>query len=65
MLLNIMSNDFKLVRLREVMQMTTLSKSTIYRRVKDKQLKKPLDLGGNIAAWRLSDVETFINGGVA
>ena len=59
-----MSNDFKLVRLREVMQMTTLSKSTIYRRVKDKQLKKPLDLGGNIAAWILSDVETFINGGV-
>ena len=60
-----MSTEFKLVRLREVMQITTLSKSTIYRRVKENKLKKPLDLGGNIAAWSLSDVQQFINGGVA
>ena len=44
------------------MKITTLSKSTIYRRIKDKSLAKPLDLGGNIAAWRESDVEAFING---
>ena len=47
------------------MKITTLSKSTIYRRIKDKSLAKPLDLGGNVAAWRVSDVEKFINGGVA
>ena len=58
-----MTPEFKLLRLKEVMKITTLSKSTIYRRIKDKSLAQPLDLGGNIAAWRVSDVEEFINGG--
>ena len=54
--------EFRLLRLKEVMKITTLSKSTIYRRVKDKSFPEPLDLGSNIAAWRECDVEKFING---
>ncbi len=42
--------------------MTTLSKSTIYRRVKDNLLAPPLNLGGNVCAWRVCDVEDFIEG---
>tara|TARA_B100001094_G_scaffold300398_1_gene325804 strand:+ start:298 stop:441 length:144 start_codon:yes stop_codon:yes gene_type:complete len=45
------------------MEMTTLSKSTIYRRIENEQFPKPINLGGRIAAWRESDVEQFINGG--
>jgi len=59
-----MQTEFKLLRLKDVIRMTTLSKSTIYRRIEEKKLAKPLNLGGNIAAWRTSDVEAFINGGV-
>ena len=43
--------------------MTTLSKSTIYRKIENEQFPKPINLGGRIAAWRESDVEQFINGG--
>ena len=59
-----MPNEFKLVRLKGVMEITTLSKSTIYRRIKSKKFPQPLNLGGNIAAWKMSDVHQFVNGGV-
>ena len=58
-------NEFRLVRLKGVMEMTTLSKSTIYRRIDQRKFPKPINLGGRIAAWRVNDVEQFIQGGVA
>ena len=59
-----MKTEFKLVRIKDVMQITTLSKSTIYRRVKEKSLAAPLNLGGKVSAWRLTDVEDFIAQGL-
>ena len=59
------ANEFRLVRLKGVIEMTTLSKSTIYRRIDQKKFPKPINLGGGIAAWRVQDVEQFIQGGAA
>ena len=56
------THDFGLVRLESVMKYTTLSKSTIYRRMGSKTFPERVNVGGNIAAWRLNDIAKFVNG---
>ncbi|MGX1101067.1 helix-turn-helix transcriptional regulator [Amorphus sp. MBR-141] len=51
----------RLLRLKEVVQLTGLSRSTLYRRVADGSFPRPRSLGPNAVAWRLSEVEAWID----
>ena len=54
----------KIIRMREVMDVTGLSKTTIWRRVRDHQFPVPLKLGGDntrTVGWREEDVEAWLN----
>ena len=52
-------ND-RLVRTKDVVRLTSLSKSTIRRKVMNGQMPRPLDLGGGMKAWRTSDLEKWM-----
>ena len=55
-----MKNDFQLLRLRDVIQLTTLSKSTIYRRMSEGLFPRNITSGG-IALWRNKDITSWIS----
>ncbi|WP_223953842.1 helix-turn-helix transcriptional regulator [Aeromonas caviae] len=46
----------KLIKLKDVTEMTTLSKATIYRLIKQGSFPRQISLGPRAVAWRLSDV---------
>jgi len=48
-----------LLRLPAVMQVTGLSRSTLYRLIADEQFPRPVRLGLRAVAWRRSDVEAW------
>lgn len=50
----------RLLRRREVQTLTTLSKSTLYAKIKDGSFPRPLSLGKQAVAWRASDIEAWI-----
>ena len=50
----------KLERLPSVVQRTTLSRSHLYALVKDGKFPKPIKLGARSVAWRVEDVEAWI-----
>lgn len=50
----------KLIKLKDVTEMTTLSKATIYRLIKQGSFPRQISLGPRAVAWRLSDVVTWI-----
>lgn len=52
--------DNDLVRLPEVMRRTGMSRSTIYRRIKQGRFPEQLTMDGNIAAWRERDVADWL-----
>lgn len=61
-----------LERLPSVVQRTTLSRSHLYALVKGGKFPKPIKLGARSVAWRVEDVEAWIearmnarNGGIA
>ena len=58
-----MNFDFGLIRLKEVIEITTLSKSTIYRRLEINNFPPRISCGGSIAAWKKSDINKFIEQG--
>lgn len=60
-----MNNDFGLIRLEDVIALTTLSKSTIYRRLATNNFPPKLNCGSNIAAWRVSDIKKYIERGLS
>ena len=49
-----------LVRRRQVEQLVQLSRSTIYACVKAGTFPAPISIGARAVAWRLSDVEAWI-----
>ncbi len=51
-----------LLRLRDVMKMTTLGSTTIYRKMDAGEFHRPLNLGGNVVRWKMSDVQRWISG---
>lgn len=51
-----------LLRLRDVMDMTKLGSSTIYRKMDAGGFPRPLNLGGNVVRWKMSDVQGWISG---
>lgn len=50
----------RFVRLRELIGITGLSRSTVYRRMGEGTFPPRLGLGGNVVAWRQSDVERWM-----
>src|SRR3546814_7989909 len=46
-------------RMREVLRMTGLSRSTLYRRIADGTFPAPVSLGGSAKGWRRSDLEEW------
>jgi len=49
-------NNIKLLRIKQVIELTTLPKSTIYQRMKEGKFPRPLNLGGRDRAWRIEDI---------
>ncbi|MEC8631283.1 MAG: AlpA family phage regulatory protein [Pseudomonadota bacterium] len=51
----------KLLRAKEVAEMTGLSVSTFYGLIRQKKFPKPLKTSANTVAWRYSDIVGWIN----
>lgn len=54
-----------LLRRRTVEEVTTLSKSEMYRRIKAKRFPAPLKIGTRAARWRASDIARWLSEQVA
>ena len=52
----------KLVRLPEVISITGLSKTTIWRYEKKGEFPKRIKVTARTSAWKLSDIQAFIEG---
>jgi prophage regulatory protein len=51
-----------LLRLRDVIEKTSLSRSTIYRRIDDKTFPKPVKVGDFAVRWKSSAIDGWITG---
>ena len=51
----------RLIRLPEVLRLTGLSRSTLYRKIQSSQFPEPVRLGPRSVAWRASDVLEWID----
>lgn len=51
----------RLIRLKELLKIVPLSRSTIYERMNAGTFPKALSLGGNVVAWRESEVRAWID----
>ena len=49
-----------LLNIKEVMKRVTFSRSEIYKRMAANQFPKPIQLGRQRVAWRVSDIERYI-----
>lgn len=49
-----------LMPLRAVTQFTSLSRATLYRRMREGSFPKPLRIGENRVAWRYEDIEAWL-----
>ncbi|MDQ1886484.1 AlpA family transcriptional regulator [Aeromonas salmonicida] len=50
----------KLIKLKDVVEMTTLSKATIYRLMKKGKFPCAIRLGAKAVAWKLSEIIEWI-----
>lgn len=48
-------------RLRDVMRITALSRSTVYRRVAEGRFPSPVHLGGRASAWSSAELQAWID----
>jgi len=48
-------------RLRDVMRITALSRSTIYRRISEGRFPPPVHLGGRASAWQSAALQAWID----
>ena len=48
-------------RLRDVMRITALSRSTVYRRVAEGRFPAPVNLGGRASAWQRAALQAWID----
>lgn len=54
-----LEND-RLLRLPEVMKLTGVKRSSLYRKVQHGEFPEPLKIGMRAAAWKLSDIHLWI-----
>lgn len=50
----------RLLRLREVVAQTGISKATLYRKVADGLFPRPVSIGGHSVRWRASDLDAWL-----
>ena len=50
----------KIIRLQQVMEMTGLGRSTVYKYVSGRLFPKPIPLGGRSVGWLESEVKEWI-----
>ncbi len=55
----------KIIRLRQVMEMTGLGRSTVYKYVSENWFPKPVPLGGRSVGWLESEVFEWVLSRVA
>lgn len=48
-------------RLRDVMRISALSRSTIYRRISEGRFPSPVHLGGRASAWPSAELQAWID----
>lgn len=48
-------------RLRDVMRISALSRSTIYRRISEGRFPNPIHLGGRASAWPSAELQAWID----
>ncbi|EJL6982883.1 helix-turn-helix transcriptional regulator [Vibrio vulnificus] len=53
-------NNIRLIRFREVLAMTGLSRSSVYRFIEANQFPTQVQLGGRAVAWVESEVQEWI-----
>ncbi|EGR1144261.1 DNA-binding protein [Vibrio parahaemolyticus] len=53
-------NNIRLIRFREVLAMTGLSRSSVYRFIEENQFPTQVQLGGRAVAWVESEVQEWI-----
>ncbi|MDT8805371.1 helix-turn-helix transcriptional regulator [Vibrio vulnificus] len=53
-------NNIRLIRFREVLAMTGLSRSSVYRFIEANQFPAQVQLGGRAVAWVESEVQEWI-----
>ncbi len=53
-------NNIRLIRFREVLAMTGLSRSSMYRFIEENQFPAQVQLGGRAVAWVESEVQEWI-----
>jgi prophage regulatory protein len=52
----------KILRVTEVLKLTGLSRTTVWRMIQLDEFPTPVALGRRAVGWRASDVETWISG---
>ena len=52
--------EIQIIRVREVMRMTGLARSTIYRWIADGRFPAPVRLGSHSVGWRMAEVEHWL-----
>ena len=50
----------RLLRRRQVEEMTGLSRSSVYRLMQDGEFRRPVRVGSNAVRWRLSDIVDWL-----
>ena len=55
------NNQEYLLNIKEVMRCVTFSRSEIYKKMAANQFPKPIQLGRQRVAWRVSDIERYID----
>ena len=55
-------NGHRLLKLPDVLRLTGLSRSTVYRKLKEGDFPRPVQLGKRAVAWRESDLIDWIDG---
>jgi len=51
----------KLIKLKEVIEITCLTKATIYRMIADGKFPKQVSLGDRAVAWVYQEIENWVN----
>lgn len=58
-------NKMKLIRIKEVCQLTSLARSTVYKFVAEGTFPKQVVLGSNCVAWVESEIHEWLKGRIA
>ena len=52
-------DNLKLLSIKEITDLTKLSRSTILRKAKKNEFPKSINLGGNLRRWRYTDIKNW------